>query len=102
MEFAGASGDRYLFPKFSILEYVPTTSGQQVIASFLIVRKGSVSDYGGNPELDYYQPVTIRLFAANHRHLESLAKVVAPLEEVRWYMDDIMNNMTRAEYVVLP
>ncbi|KAH7001315.1 hypothetical protein EDB80DRAFT_779173 [Ilyonectria destructans] len=95
------NGDRYLFPKFSILEYLPTSSGQQVVASFLIVRKGSTSEYGGDPELDYYQPITIRLYTQTGRHLENLARVVAPQDEVRRYMDDVMDNMTRAEYVLL-
>ncbi|KOS21502.1 hypothetical protein ESCO_005120 [Escovopsis weberi] len=99
--FDFGSGDRFLFPKYSIVETVPTASGQEVIASFLIVRKGSISEYGGDPELDYYQPVTIRIAAANGRHLENLARVVAPQEEVRRYMDDVMDNMTRAEYVLL-
>ncbi|ROT35035.1 hypothetical protein SODALDRAFT_337688 [Sodiomyces alkalinus F11] len=98
-EFAGGNGDRYLFPKFSILEYLP--GGQQVLASFLIVRKGSRLEYGGDAKLDYYQPVTIRLFAPNGRHLEHLHRVVAPQDEVRRYMDDVMDHMTRAEYVLL-
>ncbi|RYO95746.1 hypothetical protein DL765_011774, partial [Monosporascus sp. GIB2] len=97
-EFAGGTGDRYLFPKYSILEY---SSPNHVIASFLIVRKGSKSEYGGDPALDYYQPVTIRLHSQSGKHLENLAKVVAPPEEVRRYMDDVMDNMTRAEYVIL-
>lgn len=98
-EFAGGSGDRFLFPKYSILEYLP---GNQVIASFLIVRKGSPEDSPYyDPQLDYYQPVTIRIFAQLARQLEILGKVVAPQEEVRRYMDDIMDNMTRAEYVLL-
>lgn len=99
--FDFGTGDRYLFPKYSILEYLPTTSGQQVVASFLIVRKGSISEYGGDPKLDYYQPVTIRLYTHTGRHLENLARVVAPQDEVRRYMDDVMDNMTRAEYVLL-
>lgn len=99
--FDFGSGDRYLFPRFSILEFLPTQSGQQVVASFLIVRKGSTSEYGGVPELDYYQPVTVRLQTASGRHLENLARVVAPQDEVRRYMDDVMDNMTRAEYVLL-
>lgn len=99
--FDFGSGDRYLFPKFSILEYLPTPSGQQVVASFLIVRKGSTSEYGGDPKLDYYQPVTIRLYTHSGRHLENIARVVAPQDEVRRYMDDVMDNMTRAEYVLL-
>jgi hypothetical protein len=98
-EFIGGSGDRYLFPKYSILEYLP---GGQVIASFLIVRKGSSADSKKyDPALDYYQPITIRLYTHQGRQLDSLAKVVAPQEEVRKYMDDIMDNMTRAEYVLL-
>ena len=98
-EFNGGSGDRFLFPKFSILEYLPQG---QVIASFLIVRKGSSSDSPKyDPELDYYQPITIRLYAHQGRQLEALQKVVAPPDEVRRYMDDIMDNMTRAEYVLL-
>ncbi|PHH77364.1 hypothetical protein CDD80_692 [Ophiocordyceps camponoti-rufipedis] len=99
--FDFGSGDRFLFPKYSILEYLPTQSGQQVIASFLIVRKGSSSEYGGDPALDYYQPVTIRLSTTNGRYLDNLARVVAPPDEVRRYMDDVMDNMTRAEYVLL-
>ena len=98
-EFTGGSGDRFLFPKFSILEYLPQG---QVIASFLIVRKGSASDSPAyDPELDYYQPITIRLYAHQGRQLDALQKVVAPPDEVRRYMDDIMDNMTRAEYVLL-
>lgn len=95
------TGDRYLFPKYSILEYLPTVTGQQLLASFLIVRKGSSSERGGDPSLDYYQPVTIRLQSTSGRHLEHLARVVAPQDEVRRYMDDVMDNMTRAEYVLL-
>lgn len=98
-EFHGGSGDRFLFPKFSILEYQPHG---QVVASFLIVRKGSSSDSPAyDPQLDYYQPITIRLWAQQGRQLDALQKVVAPADEVRRYMDDIMDNMTRAEYVLL-
>lgn len=99
LEFAGGNGDRYMFPKFSIIEYVH--GAHQAIASFLIVRKGSQLEYGGDAKLDYYQPVTIRLSAPTGRHLEHLHRVVAPQDEVVRYMDDIMDNMTRAEYVVL-
>ncbi|GAO13677.1 hypothetical protein UVI_02017800 [Ustilaginoidea virens] len=99
--FDFGSGDRYLFPKYSVLEFLPSQAGQQVVASFLIVRKGSISEYGGDPKLDYYQPVTIRLQTNTGRHLENLARVVAPQEEVRRYMNDVMDNMTRAEYVLL-
>ncbi|KAI1100836.1 hypothetical protein F4804DRAFT_33064 [Jackrogersella minutella] len=98
LEFSGSTGDRYLFPKYSILEHVNPT---QIIASFLIVRKGSKLEHGGDPTLDYYQPVTIRIYAQSGKHLENLARVVAPQDDVRRYMDDVMDNMTRAEYVLL-
>ncbi|KAI9641048.1 hypothetical protein NHQ30_010476 [Ciborinia camelliae] len=98
-EFHGGNGDRYLFPKYSILDYLP---GGHVIASFLIVRKGSSSDSPSyDPQLDYYQPVTIRLYTHQGKQLDSLQRVVASPDEVRRYMDDIMDNMTRAEYVLL-
>ncbi|CAK7221199.1 hypothetical protein SCUCBS95973_004413 [Sporothrix curviconia] len=105
-EFTGGTGDRYMFPKFSIVEYIPMPQGPpEAVASFLIVRKGSVSEYGGDPELDYYQPITVRLqvspLSNSQKLLDYLAKVVAPVDEVTRYMDNIMNNMTRAEFVLL-
>ncbi|CAG8960408.1 hypothetical protein HYFRA_00008126 [Hymenoscyphus fraxineus] len=103
-EFVGGNGDRYLFPKFSILEPRapdPYTRESLVIVSFLIARKGSSSDSPTyDPNLDYYQPITIRLYAAA-KYIETLQRVVAPPEEVRRYMEDVMENMTRAEYVLL-
>jgi hypothetical protein len=100
-EFSGGNGDRYLFPRFSILEQVQTQNGPQIIASFLIVRKGSTSEYGGDPKLDYYQPVTIRISSTQPKTLDHFLRVVAPAEEVKRYMEDVMDNMTRAEYVLL-
>jgi hypothetical protein len=85
-----------------LLEYVQVPSGQQVIASFLLVRKGSQAEYPvADPELDYYEPMNIRLFAHTGRHLEHLARVVAPPDEVRRYMNDVMARMTRAQYILL-
>jgi len=99
-EFSAGSGDRYLFPKHSVLEYLP--GGTRVVASFLVVWKGSASDSGPyDPKLDYYQPVTINFSTPYARLLEPLARVVAPLEEVRKYMDDIMDRMPRAREVHL-
>ncbi|KAI1749634.1 hypothetical protein F4782DRAFT_542100 [Xylaria castorea] len=99
LEFAGGTGDRYLFPKYSILEF--SADGTEVVASFLIVRRGSRLEYGGDRALDYYQPVTLRLHSQTPKILENLARVVAPEDEVRRYMEDVMENMTRAEYVLL-
>ncbi|KAK2771156.1 hypothetical protein FQN53_005155 [Emmonsiellopsis sp. PD_33] len=52
---------------------------------------------------EYYQPVTMRLHANNPRTLEPLARVVNPPNEVRQYMNDIMDRMERAdiEYLAL-
>ncbi|KAJ4292874.1 hypothetical protein N0V88_005532 [Collariella sp. IMI 366227] len=78
------------------------TQPPQVIASFLLVRKGSKAEYPmADPELDYYQPLTIRLFTHAGRHLENLARVVAPPDEVTRYMDDVMGKMTRADVDVV-
>ncbi|KAI9816050.1 MAG: hypothetical protein M1827_002042 [Pycnora praestabilis] len=100
LEFSAGCGDRFLFPKYSILEYLPGRT--QVIVSFLLVRKGSANQLDNyDPDLDFYQPVTMRLAAQHVKVLEPLAKVVISQLEVRKYMDNIMDNMTRAEYVHL-
>lgn len=99
-QFSAGTGDRFLFPKHSILEYLP--GGQQVIASFLLIRKGSDCESGRyNPDQDYYQPVTMRLAAHQPKTLEPLNRVVASQHEVRRHMDDIMDKMTRADNVYL-
>ncbi|KAI4272321.1 MAG: hypothetical protein L6R38_006646 [Xanthoria sp. 2 TBL-2021] len=92
------NGDRFTFPRFSILEFLPGRT--QVIASFLVIRKGSAAasapgEYNRN--LTYYQPVTIRLSAANPKVLEPLTRVVAPSEEVRKYMNGIFDKMSPAK-----
>jgi len=60
IEFAAGSGDRFLLPKYRILEHLP--GNWQVVCSFLVVRKGNVS-YGGKYETYkyYYETVTIRI-----------------------------------------
>lgn len=92
----GGTGDRFSFPRFSILEYLP--GGNQVIVSFLVIRKGDPSLPGKYKEnLSYYQPVTMRLSTPQSRTLEPLAKVVAPAEEVRKYMDSVFDKMSPTE-----
>ncbi len=65
------------------------------------MRKGSTSEYGVKDDTDYYQPMTVRLTGKLHRCLEYLGRVVAPRDEVKKYMDEVMENTTRAEYVLL-
>lgn len=96
----GGSGDRFLFPRFSILEYIP--GGTQVTVSFLIIRKGGAAvSKGYKDNTSYYQPVTMRLTAQNPRFLEPLARIVAPPDEVRKYMNSVFDKMNRAENVFL-
>ncbi|KAJ6014218.1 hypothetical protein N7540_008809 [Penicillium herquei] len=171
------SGDRYLFPEYSILEWLP--SDNTIIASFLVTRKvdpdtpfpietvpetatsrgkgkgttkskkgdkkgkadkgKSVSDTptpnqpgtsttadgapatetSANPAQsspapqgsastpneppakevklkEYWQAVTFRIHAADTRILEPLTRVVKPADEVRKYMNEIMDRAERA------
>lgn len=96
----GGTGDRFSFPRFSILEYL--YGGTQVIASFLVIRRGSTAKPGKYKDTkNYYQPVTMRLSTSHPRILEPLAKIVAPPDEVRRYMDSVFDKMSRAETVFL-
>ncbi|POS85873.1 hypothetical protein EPUL_001998 [Erysiphe pulchra] len=100
LEFSNGNGDRYSFPKFSILEFIPCSN--QVIVSFLIIRKGSDAESPSyNPELDYYQPMTIRLHVHQTRQLDALRKAVESPENVRAWMNKVMEECQRAEYVLL-
>lgn len=96
----GGLGDRYLFPKNSILEY--HLGGAQVTVSFLITRKGSeAASKGYKNSVNYYQPVTMRLSSLQPRILEPLARIVAPPDEVRKNMEKVFDAMTRANDVFL-
>lgn len=99
-EFTAGTGDRYSLPKYSILEYLPGNT--QVLVSFLITRKGNTAASGKYKDnVEYYQPVTIRLSTHNSRILEALPKFVAPAEEARKYVTEVMSKMTTAEEVHL-
>lgn len=96
----GGTGDRFSFPRFSILEYL--YGGTQVIVSFLVIRRGSTAKPGKYKDTkSYYQPVTMRLSTPHPRILEPLAKIVAPPDEVRRYMDSVFDKMSSAETVFL-
>ena len=96
----GGTGDRFSFPRFSILEYL--YGGTQVIVSFLIIRRGNTTKPGKYKDnRNYYQPVTMRLSTPHQRILEPLAKIVAPPDEVRRYMDSVFDRMSPAETVFL-
>ena len=96
----GGTGDRFSFPRYSILDYI--IGGTEVIVSFLVTRRGSfsrVKRYKDNR--NYYQPVSMRLTAQNARTLEPLSRIVAPRDEVRKYMEGIFDKMAPAELVYL-
>ncbi len=96
----GGTGDRFSIPRFSILEYL--YGGTQVIVSFLIIRRGSTAKAGKYKDTkSYYQPVTMRLTTPHARVLQPLAKIVAPPDEVRRYMDSVFDKMSPAETVFL-
>ena len=156
------SGDRYLFPEYTILEWLPDEN--TVIASFLVVRKvdpntpfplessteaansrskgksapktkkgepkgkagkgtdsagpqtpnqsagtpqkqeptdSAMSEASGTPIneanlKEYWQPVTFRIHSPSATILEPLARVVKPADEVRKYMNEIMDRAERA------
>ncbi|KAK8173731.1 hypothetical protein IWX90DRAFT_484659 [Phyllosticta citrichinensis] len=100
------NGDRLLFPRETILEALP---GNQVLASFLKVQKidlaamntlaRSNSYYQALKE--YYQPITVRFRAAdsNPAVLGCLWRWVKPADEVRKYMDDVMDRCLPADVV---
>ena len=96
----GGTGDRFSIPRFSILEYL--YGGTQVVVSFLVIRRGNTAKAGKYKDTkSYYQPVTMRLSSPQPRVLQPLAKVVAPPEEVRRYMDSVFDKMSRADTVFL-
>lgn len=96
----GGTGDRFSIPRFSILEYLP--GGAQVIVSFLVIRTGSEASSGNYKEnMSYYEPVTMQLSTQQPRTLDHLARVVAPAEEVRQYMNDVFDKMRPAEMAYL-
>lgn len=102
---AGATEDRFLFPQYSILEPL---SAQHVLASFIVVRKGSeAADPVGlhlDPETEYWQPVTMMVEVAYGREplLKDVSKWVKPADEVREEMKNIMQRCTRAPETFLP
>ena len=102
---AGATEDRFLFPQYSILEPL---SAQHVLASFIVVRKGSeAADPVGlhlDPETEYWQPVTMMVEVAYGREplLKDVSKWVKPADEVREEMKKIMQRCTRAPETFLP
>lgn len=105
LEFQGpnASPDRFLFPAYSILEFL---SPYSLFASFLVIRKGDTppTDKGEDPEtaVDIYEPVTIKVSVPEGRSpskdvLEYIRRSVKPPDEVRAWMSEKIDKCARAE-----
>ncbi|KAL3474666.1 hypothetical protein BJX99DRAFT_172971 [Aspergillus californicus] len=45
---------------------------------------------------EYYQPITFRIYSNNPKTLEPLARIVKPAEDVRKYMNEVMDRAERA------
>lgn len=90
-EFAHAhsQGDRFLFPRHSILEYA--SDGKSLKASFILTRKPL------DDTQEYYQPMTVMLESPVPRVLELFRRVVADPETTRTYMKEIMSRLKRVE-----
>ncbi|GFF28906.1 hypothetical protein IFM51744_00687 [Aspergillus udagawae] len=58
--------------------------------------KESKEDANKSNLKEFYQPVTLRIYSANPKFLEPLARVVKPPDEVRKYMNEVMDRAERA------
>jgi len=100
IEFAAGNGDRYLFPRHSILEYQPGT--RRVKATFAIVRKGNASQGEGyDPKKEYYQPVTISIASDNTKVIETIFKGVSTLVDAQNHIEEVKARYTPADLVHL-
>lgn len=99
IEFNSGSGDRYLLPKHSIMQHAP--AGRQALLSFLLVRRSESSEDGKSGGEEFFQPVTIRVWSDQPRIFDSIARSLAPADEVRASMEEVMSKTKRAEIVQL-
>ena len=84
-------GDRFLFPRNSILEF--RDNGCTVLVSFLIlktVKNATCSD------IEYYEPMTVYFRSQSAKLLEHLQRIVSDPETVKTYMKEIMIKRQKA------
>lgn len=94
----GATEDRFLFPRNSIIEPL---SPQHLLCSTFITRPGSAAvdlSAASNPEKTYFQPVTFMVEVAYGREnlIELVKKYVRSAEEVSAWMEETMQKCQRA------
>ena len=112
VEFALDQTSRFLFPPNTILEYMPGFT--QCLASFLVKRKAkdaedsvryldlarrvqsdAQSAHAANKEpedMEFWQPVTVLFKCDNPNTLHVLGRVVRPAEQVRTWMERVLNG----------
>jgi hypothetical protein len=73
-----------------------TTDAKQITSDNQPAKDKSSDDKDSSNLKEYYQPVTFRIYSNNPKNLEPLARVVKPQEEVRKYMNEIMDRAERA------
>ena len=78
-------GDRFLFPRNSILEF--RDNGCTVLVSFLILKTVKNANFSN---IEYYEPVTVYFRSQSAKMLEHLQRIVADPETVRTYMKEVM------------
>ena len=99
-EIVLGTGDRYLIPKKSLLEF--RDGHRLAVLSFLTHLKGSNSNGGFyEDDKEYCELVTLKLFADRPEVLEPLRRAVDSPESVRKQMQDWMERMTVAEKAFL-
>ncbi|EON62559.1 hypothetical protein W97_01783 [Coniosporium apollinis CBS 100218] len=115
-----SNGDKFLFPKHSIIEFLP--GSKSMLASFLLIHRHSKNGSGSKPSstpstpasafspspapqgpsreeltaADSWQPVTASLYAEDPGVLQWVARAVLPVEEVVEWMEDVMDRATAA------
>jgi hypothetical protein len=91
IQFGENANERFLFPKHSILEYLPGLT--TVLCSFMVTRRGSEaadpSHY--DSKLEYWEPITIRL-TSDVQTLSTLGRYVATAAEARAHMQGVMDR----------
>lgn len=106
--------DRWLFPEYAVLD--TQYGGTEMTCSFFAEKSGSdilarlkdlspdemqVLSPTWKADTNYYQPVTFTIRASQPRTLESIARSAKSLPEVQKYMQQVMDNKSRAPHTYL-
>jgi hypothetical protein len=100
IQFGENATDRFLFPKYSILEYLPGLTS--MLCSFVVVRRGSEAADPSlyDPKLEYWESITIKL-TSDVQTLSTLGRYVATADEARVHMLATMDRCESMDDVYL-